>query len=118
MRLDATCLVFSENAELRAGTYRLAMAKRFFDGLDCGSGYEGYWLRVDAPGQQPLCRTDFNRDDVVNSTNVSDFISAWFTDLASGTAATDFDANGVVNSTDMSSFISIWFEETASKCGA
>jgi hypothetical protein len=57
----------------------------------------------------PLCIADFNDDGIVNSTDVSDFINQWFTDLTEGTLVTDWDNNGVVNSTDVSSFINDWF---------
>jgi T5SS/PEP-CTERM-associated repeat protein len=63
------------------------------------------------------CASDFNGDGVANSTDVSDFINAWFSDLANGTLVTDFDHNGVVNSTDVSAFINQWFADQASGCG-
>jgi hypothetical protein len=69
------------------------------------------------PVKGPLCPADFNGDGVVNSTDVSDFINAWFEDLAAGTLITDWDRNGVVNSTDVSEFINDWFVDTAAGCG-
>jgi hypothetical protein len=65
---------------------------------------------------ETVCRADFNNDGVVNSTDVSDFINAWFADLATGTFITDWDGNGVVNSTDVSEFINDWFVDSASGC--
>ncbi len=65
----------------------------------------------------PACPADWNGDGVVNSTDVSDFINAWFEDQSSGTLVADWDHNGVVNSTDVSDFINAWFEDTASGCG-
>jgi len=64
-----------------------------------------------------VCRADFNHDGVVNSTDVSDFINAWFEDQVFGTLVTDWDHNGVVNSTDVSDFINAWFEDQAHGCG-
>jgi hypothetical protein len=64
-----------------------------------------------------LCPADVNCDRVANSTDVSDFINAWFDDQAAGTLVTDWDNNGVVNSTDVSAFINSWFEDTAAGCG-
>jgi len=63
------------------------------------------------------CEADWNRDQVVNSTDVSDFINAWFTDQVDGTIHTDIDHNGVVNSTDVSSFINSYFDSLAVGCG-
>jgi hypothetical protein len=64
-----------------------------------------------------VCTADFNCDHVANSTDVSDFINQWFTDLQEGTLVTDIDGNGVVNSTDVSEFINRWFEDQARGCG-
>lgn len=61
---------------------------------------------------------DANRDGVVNSTDVSEFINLWFTDLAEGTLVTDFNPDGVINSTDVSMFINTWFVAAALGCGA
>ncbi len=63
------------------------------------------------------CEADWNRDDIVNSTDVSDFINAWFNDLAFGTRETDVDQNGIINSTDVSSFINSYFDGIAGGCG-
>ena len=59
---------------------------------------------------------DFNRDGTVNSTDVSDFVNAWFSDQAKGTLVTDWDDNGVVNSTDVSEYINAWFEAVSGAC--
>jgi len=48
---------------------------------------------------------DFNRNGVVNSTDVSDMINAWF-ELR---PEADWNANGTINSTDVSDFINDWF---------
>jgi hypothetical protein len=48
---------------------------------------------------------DFNRSGIVNSTDVSDMINAWF-ELR---PESDWNANGVINSTDVSDFINDWF---------
>jgi hypothetical protein len=64
-----------------------------------------------ATGVKPFSRADWNRDGVVNSTDVSDFINDWFADQVSGGLTTDFNNDGVSNSTDVSDFINVWFEE-------
>jgi len=65
-----------------------------------------------------ICPADFNCDHVANSTDVSNFINAWFQDQIDGTLFTDWDLNGVVNSTDVSNFINSWFDDTAGPCGS
>jgi len=65
----------------------------------------------------PACLADFNADGIVNSTDVSDFINAWFEDQVMGTLVADWDHNGIVNSTDVSEFINSWFEDAAAGCG-
>jgi hypothetical protein len=57
----------------------------------------------------PACPADWDGNGVVNSTDVSEFINAWFQDQVAGTLVTDWDHNGVVNSTDVSNFINDWF---------
>jgi hypothetical protein len=63
------------------------------------------------------CEADWNHDEAVNSTDVSDFVNDWFTDLFEGSDRTDVDRNGVVNSTDVSVFINSYFEASVSGCG-
>jgi len=74
-------------------------------------------LLVTSEATLTICPADFNDDGTVNSTDVSDFINAWFEDQAFGTLVTDWDGNGVSNSTDVSGFINSWFEDTAAGCG-
>ncbi len=64
------------------------------------------------------CPSDFDRNCLVNSTDVSAFINAWFEDQANGTIITDWDINGIINSTDVSQFINDWFTDMATGCGA
>jgi hypothetical protein len=63
---------------------------------------------VTGPTEAP-CPPDFDGNGVVNSTDVSTFVSAWFADLTAGTFVTDWTADGVVNSTDVSEFINAYF---------
>jgi hypothetical protein len=56
------------------------------------------------------CVGDWDRNGVVNSTDVSEFINTWFNDQATGGLQADFDGNGISNSTDVSDFINAWFE--------
>jgi hypothetical protein len=103
----STTLTITNAAPSDAGEYRCVMTN------SCGT-VESAPARL-ATGT--TCRADFNADGVVNSTDVSDFINAWFEDQEAGTLTTDWDRNGVVNSTDVSGFINAWFEAVASGCG-
>lgn len=44
------CDPTSVEADLPAGEYRLVIANAYFDGVGCGTGYEGYWLRLSGDG--------------------------------------------------------------------
>ncbi len=68
-------------------------------------------------GNTPLCTADFDHNGIVNSTDVGEFINAWFADQVNGTFVTDWDGNGIVNSADVGEFINSWFEDTAAGCG-
>ena len=65
----------------------------------------------------PECPADFDHNGIVNSTDVGEFINAWFEDQVFGTLVTDWDHNGIVNSTDVGEFINSWFEDIAAGCG-
>jgi len=58
---------------------------------------------------EPPCPADFDGNGVVNSTDVSSFVNAWFTDQAAGTLVADWTGDGIVNSTDVSEFINAYF---------
>jgi hypothetical protein len=64
------------------------------------------------PTEAP-CPADFDGSGVVNSTDVSEFVNAWFTDQVAGTLVADWTGDGVVNSTDVSEFINTWFGAAA-----
>jgi len=59
------------------------------------------------------CVADWNRDGIVNSTDVSDFVNTFFADQAAGTINGDINCDGVSNSTDVSNFINLWFAAQA-----
>ncbi len=63
------------------------------------------------------CPADFDGNGIVNSTDVGEFINAWFQDQVDGTLISDWDNNGIVNSTDVGEFINSWFEDIAAGCG-
>jgi len=83
---------------------------------------EGTSLDADGDGvpdecEKAVCIADFDGNGIVNSTDVSEFINAWFLDQLDGTFITDFDGNGVVNSTDVSEFINAYFGSPAQCLG-
>jgi hypothetical protein len=77
-------------------------------------------VAVASVGRGTTCATDFNGNGVVNSTDVSDFLNAWFDDLdhgEKGSFIADFNGDFVINSTDVSDFINAWFDDIAAGCG-
>ncbi len=60
---------------------------------------------------RPPLLADWNADGIVNSTDVGEYINAWFEAQVTGSIAADIDGNGIVNSTDVSSLINAYFEE-------
>ena len=57
------------------------------------------------------CATDWNQDEVVDSTDISAFLAAWLASLTGGDLTGDMNGDGVVNSTDVSRFIMVWSVE-------
>ena len=55
------------------------------------------------------CPADWNRDGVVNASDVGLFISDYFLDLANGTIVTDFDGSGFINAADVGAFLTAYF---------
>jgi hypothetical protein len=62
------------------------------------------------------CATDFNGDLVVNSTDISAFLSAWLLSINEGTMDADFNGDLTVNSSDISAFLTVWLEEVNEGC--
>ncbi len=71
------------------------------------------WINLDSivPGKfvaiSVPCPADFNQDGVLNSDDLSDFITGYFNQPPD--ARTDFNADGVINSDDLSDFITAYF---------
>ncbi|HYE01778.1 MAG TPA: hypothetical protein VD963_00945 [Phycisphaerales bacterium] len=66
-----------------------------------------------APPPPPPCPADFNTDGAVTTSDVSAFLSAWFTDVAGGGSAADFDDSGATTTADISAYLSAWFTAIA-----
>jgi hypothetical protein len=80
---------------------------------DCYNAATGSGASADGIPDECQCIADWNRDGTVNSTDVSDFINAFFFDQTSGTSHGDINCDGVSNSTDVSDFINTWFAAQA-----
>ena len=61
-------------------------------------------------------RADFSRDQVINSNDISAFLSAWLESVQQGTLAGDFDGSGSVNSNDISAFLNAWLAQVGGGC--
>lgn len=60
------------------------------------------------------CPAEWNRDGVVNSNDISDFLAAWLDSVANGTFDGDFNHDESVDSTDIARFLSRWINDVAS----
>ena len=69
-------------------------------------------------GTTPInaCPADFNRDGVVDTSDVIDFLNAWYPCLYNGGLFGDFDKNGVVNTSDIISYLNVWFDALTNGC--
>jgi hypothetical protein len=62
------------------------------------------------------CPADWNGDMVVNSTDISAFVTAWLDSVQNGNLNADFNGDMVVNSTDISAFVTAWLTAVAGGC--
>ncbi|MBC7833852.1 MAG: hypothetical protein H7Y88_01980 [Phycisphaerales bacterium] len=62
------------------------------------------------------CAADWNGDTVIGSSDITAFLSDWFSDLANGTLVADFNNSGVTGSSDITAFLSAWFAALAGAC--
>jgi hypothetical protein len=97
------CGVVSGSVDLDAGTHRLAIAHAYFDGLDCGSGFENYWLRVDA---EPAggCGADFNSDGFVDFFDFNDFVDCFDGGACPPGRTADFNSDGFADFFDFNDY--------------
>ncbi|MBC7835178.1 MAG: hypothetical protein H7Y88_08765 [Phycisphaerales bacterium] len=68
------------------------------------------------PAPSIPCPADFNRDGAIGSSDITAFLSVWFSDLQNGTSLSNFDANPAVTSADITAFLSTWFAALQSGC--
>ena len=62
------------------------------------------------------CPVDWNGDDVVNSSDISAFLTTWLASLSGGTLEADFNGDMTVNSTDISAFLTAWLAAVQGGC--
>ncbi|MBC7834347.1 MAG: hypothetical protein H7Y88_04500 [Phycisphaerales bacterium] len=67
-------------------------------------------------GDGVRCPADFNGDGLITSSDISAFLSAFFSDLANGTVVADFDNGGSTGSADISAFLNAWFAALDGDC--
>lgn len=54
------------------------------------------------------CAADWTRDAVVNSTDISGYLTSWLAASAAGNTDADIDCSGATNSTDIATFLARW----------
>jgi hypothetical protein len=59
----------------------------------------------------PFCLADWNYDGLVNSLDISAYISTWVYSVTNGTLEADINGCGCVNSQQISAFITAWIAE-------
>jgi len=101
--------VFVQNPEAGVWTVTVIAAEVTQDSHVETAAIDADYALVSTGGTIVSCPADWNTDGTVNSTDVSQFITDWFTDQANGTHVTDLDGNGIANSTDVSIMIDRYF---------
>jgi hypothetical protein len=73
-------------------------------------------LSIDAVALEAGCAPDWNNDTVVNSNDISAYLTAWLASVQGGTLAADFNNDMLVNSNDISSFLTGWLDAVQNGC--
>ncbi len=81
-----------------------------------GAAGEPASFQVEAPVPGGGCRVDWNGDESVNSSDISEFLSTWVADVQNGTLNADFDGTGQVSSNDIAAFLNAWLDAVAGGC--
>ena len=71
---------------------------------------------ITSPVCSASCVTDRDNNLVVNSSDISVYLTAWLADVTAGTFTADFDGLGGTNSTDISAFLTAWLGEVTGGC--
>lgn len=79
------------------------------------------WRHVTEPegvAETVDCNTDWDANGVVNSSDISAFLTGWLSSVRAPDLVADFNNDGAVNSTDISAFLTAWLAEvTTGECG-
>ena len=62
------------------------------------------------------CPADWNDDGVVNSTDISAFLTTWLASVQANDLAADFNGDQSVNSTDITAFLTAWLQAVQGGC--
>jgi hypothetical protein len=62
------------------------------------------------------CLADYNIDGMVNSNDISAFLTAWLSSVQMGDLMADFNLDGFVNSNDISAFLTAWLDAVQNGC--
>ncbi|MBY0262383.1 MAG: hypothetical protein K2Q20_08565, partial [Phycisphaerales bacterium] len=103
--------------DLQPGTYSLAFLNGFFDGIECGAGYEPYYFRLNVESAAgPCCRgtTCLTVASTACATPTGGLAGRPMTSCSSpissgGCCKADFDGNGTRAVTDLFTYLSAWF---------
>lgn len=103
--------------DLQPGTYSLALLNGFFDGIECGAGYEPYYFRLNVESAtSPCCRgtTCLTVASAACATPAGGLAGRPMTSCSSpissgGCCKADFDGNGTRAVTDLFTYLSAWF---------
>ncbi len=98
------CQPRSVSATLDPGTYVVAISHSAFDGFECGSGYEGYWLSLIDPNA-PSCPADFNGDGFLDFFDFDDFVACFEGVACPPGADADFNGDGFTDFFDYDEFV-------------
>ncbi|HYE01599.1 MAG TPA: S8 family serine peptidase, partial [Phycisphaerales bacterium] len=62
------------------------------------------------------CLPDYNHDGAINTTDITLYLSDWFTNVGGSGLSADANHDGVVNTADLSTFLAAWFAGVQSGC--
>lgn len=101
---DAVVALHAHNNEIIAGGWFTI----------AGDAPAGHWARWGCEGTP--CPADWDGDGVVNSFDISTFLTSWLASVQNGTLDADFSGDGAVNSADISAFLAVWLPAAQGGC--
>ncbi len=101
------CQPRTQEVVLDAGRYILYVSPAAYEDLPCGSGYERYWVRLDAEPvarECPPCAADYNQDGGVDGADLAAFFPEW----GDAAGCSDVNQDGGVDGGDLEAFFIVW----------